>query len=280
MIGWTRARGWGLAAAALAATGALALTASSAFAETEVVYNNLPAVPPPGNVTSLGFEATQTSQFGGAVELAGTARKGGNVFVGMSSFACQTGSWTGTPECQTERGARFEMPVLLRVYEEEPNGEPGRLLGSQAKSQKMPYRPSENRLKCVDSHGQPEGGWFQKGTCYHGKYFKISFSLPHIVWPARVLLSVQYDTSDYGPKPFRPQPCNSQSGGCFYDSLNVGLAETSPAVGSYPQPNDAYQDTKYAPYWCDGGAGGTGVFRLDAGCWAPYQPMFEIKAGQ
>src|SRR5207302_1420982 len=110
-----------LAAATLTVSAVLAVAAGSAFAESEIVYNNLPAAPPPGNVVSLGYEATQTSQFGGAVELAGVDRKGGSVIVDMSSWACETGTWKGTPECHTERGARFEWPLTLKVYEEEPS---------------------------------------------------------------------------------------------------------------------------------------------------------------
>jgi hypothetical protein len=266
-----------LAAAVLAASAVLAVAATSANAEAEVVYNNLPAAPLPANVTSLGYEATQSSQFGGAVELAGVARRGGSVLVGMSSWACETGTWFGTPECHTEPGARFEWPMTLRVYEEEPGGEPGKLVSESTKVQKIPYRPSESRLKCKNGKGEPEGGYYRKGVCYHGKYFKISFPVGKIKWPNKVIISVQYNTSDYGPEPQRPQPCNSESGGCPYDSLNVGLSESSPSVGSDPQPDDAYWDTLTAANFCDGGAGGTGVFRLDAGCWTGYQPMFEVK---
>ena len=52
------------------ATAALALAAGTASAGT--VYNNIPK-PIPGNVASLGFEATQTSEFGGQVQFAGDA---------------------------------------------------------------------------------------------------------------------------------------------------------------------------------------------------------------
>src|SRR5204862_455307 len=82
----------------------------------------------------------------GQVERADAALRKGTFSVGMSSWSCQKGSWTGTPECQTERGARFEWPMTLRVYEEEPGGEPGKLVASSTRVQKMPYRPSESRL--------------------------------------------------------------------------------------------------------------------------------------
>ncbi|MBI2356983.1 hypothetical protein HYV12_02970 [Candidatus Dojkabacteria bacterium] len=42
-------------------------------AASAVVYNSIPD-PLPGNVPSLGFEATSTSEFGGQVSLVGTER--------------------------------------------------------------------------------------------------------------------------------------------------------------------------------------------------------------
>ena len=101
-----------------------------------------------------------------------------------------------------------------------------------------------------------------------------------VKWPAKAIISVAYNTSDYGVKQ-RPQPCNSEVRGCPYDSLNVGVTEPgteTPSVGTDPQPNDAYFNTTYAPYYCDGGLGGTGTFRLDAGCWTDEQPLIHLSA--
>jgi hypothetical protein len=279
----TRARAGRLAAAVMAAGAALAVGAGAANAEMEVVYNNLPATMP-GNVVSQPFEAAQMSQFGGAVTLAGTARKGGMVMVGMSSWACQKGSWTGTPECQTEKGAHFEYPITLRIYSVGPGGEVGTLLKSVTKVEKMPYRPSQNNMHCVDGEGHPTGGWWEmhKKLCFHGKYFKASFMVSKFTWPSQAIVSISYNTSDFGSEPQRPKPCNEESGGCFYDSLNVGLSEPgteteTPTVGSQPYPESAYQDSITPSNYCDGGAGGTGTFRLDAGCWTGYQPLLKIR---
>jgi hypothetical protein len=279
MHGRIRARAAKLIGALLAATLALAVGAGAASAESEVVYSDAPS-PNPGNVVSQAFEATQTSQFGGLVELGGVARRNGTVVVGMSSWACQKGAWTGTPECLTERGAKSEVPIVLNINEVGPFGEVGPLIRSVSKTVLMPYRPSESRFKCVNIHGEPTGAWFYKGTCFHGKYFKFMVGVGKMTWPSKAIISVSYNTSDYGSEPQRPKPCNSEPQGCFYDSLNVGLIEPpqAPTVGSDPAPNDAYQNTQYGPYWCDGGAGGTGTFRLDAGCWAGYQPIFVVKA--
>jgi len=56
------------------------------------------------------------------------------------------------------------------------------------------------------------------------------------------------------------------------------LAETpTPSIGSYPLPTSAYWNTSTPGNYCDSGAGGSGTFRLDAGCWES-QPLIEVKA--
>jgi len=210
------------------------------------------------------------------------------VSIGMSSWACEKGAWGGTPECTTAPGAKFSYPITLNINEEGPLGEVGPLVKSVTKTFSMPYRPSQNNVKCKNAKGEPTGAWYSMSKeCFHGKYFKISFGLGTFKWPAKAIVSVAYNTSDYGAEPQRPKPCDAEAAGCFYDSLNVGLTEppeeahptpVPPSVGTDPQPADAYQNTKYAPYYCDFGAGGTGTFRLDAGCWTGYQPLIEVKA--
>jgi len=282
----TRARR--LACAAVVASGVLAMTAGTASAENQVVYDNLPATAP-GNVVSEAFEATQTGQFGGEVELAGSARKAGTVVVGMSSWACEQGAWTGTPECKSEAGVTFSLPVTLNINAVGPGNAVGPLLRSVRKTFNMPYRASQNNVKCKNEKGEPDGAWYDAHNkqCFHGRYFTIAFSTAGMTWPSKAIISVAYDTSDYGTEPQRPKNCNILTQGCPYDSLNVGLTEppeaehptaVAPSVGTDPQPENAYQNTKYAPYYCDGGVGGTGTFRLDSGCWTGYQPLIEVRA--
>src|SRR6204780_1367720 len=136
-----------LVVATLALMGALA-TAGAASAGAEVIYSNA-ASPLPGNVVSEAFEATQTGQFGGAVEFAGTARKTTSVSVVMSSWGCQSGSWTGTPECKTTVGAKFTWPITLDINELGPGGSVGPLIASSTKTFAIAYRPSQNNKKCT-----------------------------------------------------------------------------------------------------------------------------------
>ncbi len=276
-----------LAVAILAAT-ALSAVAAWAASASEVIYNNIPS-PFPGNVVSQAFEATSTSEFGGQVEFAATARKNPVVTVVMSSWACETGNWY-EHTCVTTPGAKFEWPVTFSIYEAGPGNAVGQKIAAGSKVFKMPYRPSGSP-KCT---GEYAGGWYGMGRCWHGKAFKISLPLKVAKLPAKAIISVAYDTSDYGTTPQRPQPCNSTSAGCPYDSLNVGLREAS-EPGTQVGGNlagDAYISSTWTGAYCDGGAGGTGFFRLDVpqlgGCVAgydgivgePYQPAISVRASE
>jgi hypothetical protein len=285
MSGRIPARAAKLAGAMLAAGAALALTAG-ASAASETIYSNMPS-PTPGNVVSQPFQAAQMAQFGGVVEFAGAARKAGSVTVGMSSWACEKGNWTGGTECTTVPGAKYEYPITLKIYEEGPLNEVGALLRGVTKTFKMPYRPSQNNAKCT---GAAHGAWYSVASkqCFHGKFFKIVFTVPRLVWPAKAIISVAYNTSNYGAEPQGAKPCTGEPAGCFYDSLNVGLTEppnellptpVAPSVGTDPQPADAYSNTITPGNYCDKGVGGTGTFRLDAGCWTGYQPLLRVHAG-
>jgi hypothetical protein len=275
----------GLAAVLLAALAVVALTASAASAMVSYtpIYNNIPA-PLPGNVASEAFEATSTSQFGGEVELAGPTSNNTKVSVAMSSWACQSGgAEDGT--CVSAKGSKFTEPVTLHIYTVGAAESVGTQIASFTKAFKMPYRPSANPTKCAGN-----GGWYKAGNCFHGKLFKINFVLKGVTIPSKAIVSVSYNTSDFGETPQRPQPCNSEPAGCPYDSLNVGGMEGSPSVGSDPQPNSVYVSSTWTGAYCDGGAAGTGSFRFDPAlpsCVVGYdgfdneglQPGFTIATG-
>ncbi|HEY0517035.1 MAG TPA: hypothetical protein VGD00_07935 [Solirubrobacteraceae bacterium] len=270
---------------ALTATAALVLagfTSSAAGAMGTVIYSNLPETKP-GNVVSQAFEATQLGQFGGQIEFAKAAGSKPQVTVALSSWGCQEGSGTS---CKTEKGAKFEWPITLHIYNVGALNALGSEITSVTQTFMIPYRPSASP-KCT---GAKAGKWFYKGTCFSGKYATIKFKLKGVSLPSKVIVSVSYNTSDYGAEPQRPKACNSTTAGCPYDSLNVGLTEplnaeepapVAPSVGSDPAPEVAYQDSTTAANYCDAGIGGTGVFRLDSGvppCWTGYQPLLQVSS--
>lgn len=249
-----------LTAAALAVAAVFAVTSSAALAA-EVIYNDLES-PKAGNVVSLGFAATQTSSFGGQVEFGGTARNNPMIGVIMSSWACQSGSWN-QKNCTSEKGAKFEWPITFTVNAVGPGNSVGALLGSGSKVFKIAYRPSASP-KCT---GESAGAWSRMGECFNGKAVKLTLPLKIVNLPSKAIVTISYNTSDYGTTPQRPQACNSEPQGCPYDSLNVGVqdgfenpAGTPPTVGAFPAPDIAYVNGAPEEEW-------TGL-----------QPQFEVKA--
>src|ERR1700692_2892875 len=92
--GGTMKLGNRITAAGLAGITLLGLTAltSPAFATpgpgTSVIYNSVVTSPSPGNLPSVGAEATAFTEFGNEVTFDGTNRSLTNVIVEMSSWGC------------------------------------------------------------------------------------------------------------------------------------------------------------------------------------------------
>lgn len=248
--------------------------ASQAFAQGLPIYNNIPN-PLPGNLDSYGYEASGTSEFGDRVAFApATGRSLTTVTVTMSSFGCQAGTWYSA-NCVTAPGATFSHPIKLNIYSVVAGNLVGTLIGSVTQTFAIPYRPSADNFNCT---GANAGKWYDAGsaTCFNGKATNITFNLSGLTVPSQVIFGIAYNTTHYGYTPIVAAPCNASSGGCGYDSLNVGLAD--PAVynnvGTNPSPNDAYQYTIYSS--CLNGP--IIPFGLDAGCWTGFKPSIRFNA--
>ena len=264
-----------VAALVVASIGLLALSGTAAASSSSVIYNNIPS-PQPGNVASEAFEAQSASEFGGQIQLAGTARTNPTVTVLMSSWGCESGHWY-SGDCSTIPGATFSEPITLNVYSVGSGGAVGALVASATQTFNIPYRPSADSTNCT---GGDAGKWYSASdsTCYNGFATPISFSLTGQTLPDTVIVSVAYNTTHFGYAPYgEGTACFTSSGGCGYDALNVGLNGT-PTTGTDPQPSDAYLDSRWAGAYCDNGASGRGTFRLDSGCWTGYQPAIEVAA--
>lgn len=265
MIGRIPARLAAAAAAALAAVAAIALTAASAGAT--LVYDNQPSMLP-GNVVSVPFEAASTSEFGGLVGLAGTARKSPSVSVVLSSWACQ--NLEGGSACTTTPGTTFNWPITLNVYELGAGNEPGAKIASVTQTVAVPFRPSANNKRCTPN-AEGAVGWGK--NCFHGKAFKVTFELPDVTLPNEAIVSVAYNTTDYGYAP-------THSADIGEDSLNVGITETptAPSVGTDPLPEDGYVNSSWSNMY--GGLGTLGTFSLagPSGYLEGLQPLIKVKA--
>ncbi|HWD52343.1 MAG TPA: hypothetical protein VG412_08080 [Acidimicrobiales bacterium] len=247
--------------------GVMVLAPSSAGAAgSPVLYNSIVS-PLPGNVVSQSFEATETSEFGNAINIGPSSGPLSNVVVTMSSWGCQTGHWTNDT-CATAPGSTFSTPITLNLYSLGANGAVGSLIGTDTQTFAIPYRPSADNVHCT---GAQSGEWYDaaEAACHNGLAVNITFDFSgqHLALPSSLIYGIQYNTSDYGPNPYGDgTACHATTAGCGYDSLNVGLSSDGTAVtaGSDAFPGKLYENTKYAPYYCDNGAAGTGIFRLDS----------------
>ncbi len=262
-----------LAVALVGVCAAALLAAGGALAAGTPVYDSVPA-PVPGNVPSQAFQATQTSEFGDQVTLAGTNRLVTTVDVLLSSWGCESGAWFSS-DCVTAPGATFTHPITVNLYNVGSGGAVGSLIATQTVTATIPYRPSAD-VACSG------GRWSDGTTCFSGKAAVVSvdFTSQAVTLPDTVIVGVAYNTSGFGASPLGyAQPCNATPQGCPYDSLNVGLNTTStPSVGTDADPDSAYLDSETAGQYCDAGIGGTSSFRLDAGCWSGYVPALRINA--
>jgi parallel beta-helix repeat protein len=261
---WRLTAGFGLALAGV--------FAGSAAASAAVIYDNI-ATPQPGNVTSVGYEATSASEFGGQVQLSGTERSAKSVTVLMSSWGCESG---GNTTCATTAGATFSEPITLNLYDVNGDGTPGALIKSVTQTFNIPYRPSADPT-CPGGTAWKDSS----GNCWNGFATPIKFNLAGqgVTLPNKLIVAVAYNTTHHGYTPYgESAPCFSEDGGCGYDSLNVGAETVPPTTGSLPAPDDAYQNSTWTGAYCDNGASGTGTFRLDAGCWTGFEPSFRVAA--
>jgi hypothetical protein len=265
-----------LVVAGLAAVGVLMVMAASASAET--VYSNVPGTLE-GNYASVGAEAYGYGEFGTQVELAGAARNGPQIEVVMSAWACQFGAWfAGT--CETPSKKKFKWPMTVKLYEVGEKNQVGEKLGEATKTFSMPYRPSEDHVHCES------GRWYDAttATCFHGLAFKVKFPRVKVKrLPKRVVVGISYNTSDFGPTPVGKTACNEKSGGCYYDSLNVGLAEPAEnLLTAGANPAGPYINVLNAGYDSEtcGNEAEVGKF-IPAECegyWEGDEPLIQISA--
>lgn len=268
----------GLIGALLPAT---ALAKVGSGNKTSVIYSSYVGNPLVANLPSVGGEAYAFHELGNAVTFEGTNRKLSNVVVTMSSWACVSGAWY-TGDCYTPDGATFSLPITFNVYEPSPDGvNAGALLATSTQTFSLPYRPSASP-NCTN------GRWYDPSTklCFNGLAANITFTFGGVILPDSVVFGIAYNTSHFGYAPIgEATACYGTAAGCPYDSLNIALSlvsDTNPSVGANTVPGTVWQNSPYGSAYCDNGLAGTGFFRLDSpstGCWNPYIPAVQFKAG-
>lgn len=242
----------------------LIFTAALLFvtANADVLYSTMPSPVPP-NVPSVGYEATSAAEFGQGVQLAGP---GGALLsqadVLMSDWALEsTYETVGT-------STGFNVPLTLNFYNVGPGDSVGSLFATDTINALILWRPEA-------SGGCAGGAWLAgDGNCYDGLAQVVTFDLSGLSVPNQFIYGLSFNTTDYGADP------TGVSGP--YDSLNIGLMgdgvdPVTPSVGSDLVANSAYWNTLVAGFYGDGGAGGVGTFRLDAGAWEGYDPAADFE---
>lgn len=222
------------------------------------VYDATPNPLPP-NVASLGFQATQTSEFGDYVHLAGTDRVLNTVTVTMSDWALFS-DYSSPDSPYSGNSATWSHPITVNVYSNtlDANGVPDTLLATTTQNVTIPWRPAADPT-C------PGGtAWRAPDTiCYNGLAFNAVFDMSSlsVALPNDVIVGIAYNTQSYGSSPI------GVSGP--YNSLNVGVPTGQTAsVGSDANSDNVFWNTSTAAGYTDGGAAGVGTFREDTN-WTP-----------
>ena len=231
-----------------------------AFAATEVIYNSIPE-PVPGSSPSVGFQATQTSEFGDFVAFAGTNRTLASVDVLMNSWACQQGGWN-THNCANPDSSNtgYDHPITLNLYSVDALGNPTSLIKTVTKTVHVPWRPASDPA-CTN------GGYLP--NCNNGYNFLISFDLTGVVVPDKVAYGIAFNTQSWGTSPLGTDGP--------YNSLNMSVPSGAPTVGTDTNSDAVLWNTQAAGNYTDGGTGGVGIFRIDTN-WSGYVPAARFFA--
>lgn len=227
---------------------ALGLVGGSAHAV--VIYNSIPD-PYPKNIPSLGYQATSTQEFGNAIQFDGTARNLTSVTVALSDWALFSKWGTTYP-------SGYSHDFTLNLYNVGASGSntPGSLIESLTTSAIVPLRPEV---------------WEDGQIKYSGILFNVVFdaSSLSIILPDEIVFGLAYNTETHGYTPLgAPGP---------YNSLNFGLNESAPSVGTDLNPDAVYWNTSHAGFYTDLGAAGVKYFREDTG-WTGYTPAIMFNA--
>ena len=232
----------------LAAPPAGASPSASGGGSSQAGYNAIPSKVS-GNVTSVGFEATATNEFGDEVALGGSGRSLQSMSVVLSSWGCESGSWNGG-DCVTSAGATFDVPLTFTVYEDVV-GAPGDVLAEKTATVSVQYRPSAS-TQCV---GVDAGKWFntKDRKCYNGLPQTVRVSFDGELLTDNVIWSVAYNTTHSGWAPIgEAADCYTEAGGgCGYDSLNVGAwsAPKAPYAGTDVEEDKAFVNGTLQTGW-------------------------------
>jgi hypothetical protein len=240
--------------------------------DSNVAYNSMPTDVVNCINPATGFEATSTNEFGDLVNLAPTSGTHVSLQVDFQSFACQSGHWYDAT-CSSASGATFDWPITANLYDPAGSGGLTTPIATVTTTQTIPYRPSADpSCPAVGSSNVVGAAWQNPqapgGQCQNSIGKVLTFNFPNVITlPSQVVWTVAFNTSDYGASPQGTQACTGTSGGCPYDSLNVGDKSypNAPYAGTDPS-----EDTVYLSQ-----GNPAGSLQAQAG-WTGFRPLGEI----
>lgn len=248
------------------------LPMQAASAAAEVVFDFIPS-PLPGNVASYSYESWGVAEAGDGIAFSTDGNQLlDHAKIVVSSWACEEGTgWAAenVVPCETTPGSTFAVPITLNLYS------PGlSLIDSTTEVFNIPFRPSSNPECAETVNGQ---GWGP--DCFLGFAHVITFDLTGVVVPDQIVYGVSWNTASYGYNPIgNTAECQTvQYAGCDSSLLNLGVEGTTPTNGVDESPVGAYQYAVFPSSYCDGGEGGTAVFRFDDGCWGGFNPLVRFS---
>jgi hypothetical protein len=194
-------------------------------------------------VPSLGYQANQTAEFGNQITFAGTSRNITNVQIVMSDWANQS-DYPGVGDA-----AGYDQPITLSFYNPGLGTGVGSVIATKTETVHVPWHTTNG---------------------FNGTAFPVSFDFTGTTLPDTIIFGVSYNTQTWGANPI------GVAGP--YNSLNYGLAQTAPSIGTEVNPDSAYWNTMTAGDYADNGAAGVGIFREDTN-WSPYSGIIQVNAG-
>jgi hypothetical protein len=220
-------------------------------------------VPLPPGVLSLGFEDTNTAEFGDFIRFDGTAHFIESVTVTFASGAIRS-------DYPALGAYGFSHPLTLTIYAvDRSSGLPqrGAVLSTVTTPILVPWRPEPDLTAPMG----PERYWRgADGNYYARRAFEVTFQLGPLAHalPDEVVFGVSFNTEHSGPAPLgTPGP---------YNALHLGLTDLAPAVGTDVESDTVFWRNAQALAYSDSGAGGVNVLRRDVG-WGAYRPAVRFN---
>lgn len=232
------------------------LSPCSGRAATVTIFDNIPELGQTNyntSYTSIGFQATQTTELGNLIHLGGTARQLNTIKVNMVTYAKWNSAiwdpWKTNHPTQYNTNGYFH-DLTLRVYQ-------------MTSSNTIQVLTSQTQTNVLVPWAQPTGINSITGTPNTGQAFTVSFDFSgkNLVLPNSVIISIGFDTQGYGDSP------TGVVGP--YNSLNFGVLSTNAiTVGSDANSQDFFWITGNNPT----------PFFAAAPDYAGYAPMMEVTA--